>query len=78
MALNRAVALAQVDGAAAGLEAIDDLELDAYHPYHAVRADLLTRLGRDDDARDAYDAAIRLTDNEAEQDSLRHRRELLG
>ena len=78
VALNRAVALAQVDGAAAGLEAIDDLELDAYHPYHAVRADLLTRLGRDDDARDAYDAAIRLTDNEAEQDSLRHRRELLG
>ena len=41
VALNRAVALAQVDGAAAGLEAIDDLELEAYHPYHAVRADLL-------------------------------------
>jgi RNA polymerase sigma-70 factor (ECF subfamily) len=78
VALNRAFALAQVDGAEAGLEAIDDLELDAYHPYHAVRADLLTRLGRDNDARDAYDAAIRLTDNEAEQDSLRHRRELLG
>ena len=78
VALNRAVALAQVDGAEAGLEAIDDLELEAYHPYHAVRADLLTRLGREDDARDAYDAAIRLTDNEAERDSLRHRRELLG
>ena len=41
VALNRAVAVAQVDGPEAGLEAIDDLELEEYHPYHAVRADLL-------------------------------------
>ena len=78
VALNRAVALAQLEGPAAGLEAIGDLGLDAYHPYHAVRADLLGRLGREDEARDAYETAIALTDNEAEQDSLRHQRDRLG
>ena len=75
VALNRAVAVAEVEGPAAGLEAIEELELDGYHLYHAVRADLLGRLGRDDEARGAYDAAIRLTDNEAEQLTLRRQRD---
>ena len=78
VALNRAVALAQVAGPAAGLEAIEDLELEAYHPYHSVRADLLGRLGREDEARDVYETAIALTDNEAERDSLRRQRERLA
>ena len=78
VALNRAVALAQLEGPVAGLEAIDDLELEAYHPYHAVRADLLGRLGREDEARDAYETAMALTDNEAERDSLRDQRERIG
>ena len=72
--LNRAVALAEVTGPEAGLEAIETLGLDDYYAYHAVRAELLGRLGRDDEARDAYDAAIELTDNEAERDALRRRR----
>jgi RNA polymerase sigma-70 factor (ECF subfamily) len=74
VALNRAVAVAQVDGAQVGLDAIEALPLDDYYPYHAARADLLAQLGRDDEARDAYDAAVRLTDNEAERASLRQQR----
>ena len=47
MALNRAVAVAEVDGPEAALALVDGLDLDGYHLFHAVRADLLRRLGRD-------------------------------
>jgi RNA polymerase sigma-70 factor (ECF subfamily) len=67
VALNRAVALAEVDGPAAGLAAIEDLDLRSYHLFHATRADLLRRLGRTDDALAAYTAARELTANPTEQ-----------
>ena len=70
VALNRAVALAEVDGSAAGLAALDQLRspaLDSYYLFHAARADLLRRLGRDDEAAAAYDIARSLTANPAEQ-----------
>jgi len=67
VALNRAVALAEVEGPGAGLAATDDLPLLGYYLYHAVRADLLSRAGRRSEAAAAYDAARALTDNEAER-----------
>ncbi|MCA0294988.1 MAG: RNA polymerase sigma factor [Actinobacteria bacterium] len=78
--LNRAVALAEVAGPAV---ALDDLAtvaepLAGYHLLHAVRADLLRRLGRADEARDADRTALQLTTNEAEQRLLRHRLALEG
>ena len=78
VALNRAVAIAQLDGPRAGLAAMDGLQLDEYYAYHAARADLLARIGSADEAREAYEAAIRLTDNDAEQRHLRGRRDGLG
>jgi RNA polymerase sigma-70 factor (ECF subfamily) len=75
--LSRAVAVAERDGAAAGLALVDGLAsaLEDYHGYHAVRADLLRRLGRTAAAREAYDAAIALAGNSAELAYLRRRRE---
>ena len=67
VALNRAVALAEVEGPGAGLAATDDLPLQGYYLYHAVRADLLSRVGRRSEAAAAYDAARALTDNESER-----------
>ncbi|GAA4360004.1 RNA polymerase sigma factor [Angustibacter luteus] len=67
VALNRAVAVAEVQGPAAGLALVDDVELPQYYLWHAVRADLLRRLGRDGEARAAYLAASDLTDNDAER-----------
>jgi RNA polymerase sigma-70 factor (ECF subfamily) len=70
VALNRAVALAEVRGPAAGLAAVDDLRspaLDGYYLFHAARADLLRRLGRDGEAAAAYDVARSLTANPVEQ-----------
>jgi RNA polymerase sigma-70 factor (ECF subfamily) len=72
VALNRAVALAEVRGPAAGLAAVDELRtsgggLDGYYLFHAARADLLRRLGRDEEAAAAYDAARALTANPVEQ-----------
>ena len=67
VALNRAVALAEVEGPAAGLAAVDGLPLESYYLFHAVRADLLRRLGRLPEAAAAYDAALARTDNEAER-----------
>jgi RNA polymerase sigma-70 factor, ECF subfamily len=70
VALNRAVALAEVRGPAAGLAAVDDLRshaMDRYYLFHAARADLLRRLGRDQEAAAAYDAARSLTANPVEQ-----------
>ena len=78
VALNRAVAVAEVDGPAAGLALVDELDLDGYHVLHAIRADLLRRLGRDDEARAAYDAALERTENAAERAFLQHRRDALG
>ena len=77
VALNRAIALAEVAGPAAALAAVDALDLEGYHLFHAVRADLLARLGRQGEARAAYDAAIPRTDNRAERDLLALRRDLL-
>ncbi|TCC58895.1 RNA polymerase sigma factor [Kribbella pittospori] len=73
VALNRAVAVAEVEGPAAALALIDDLDLSSYYLFHAIRADVLTRLNRSDEARLAYEAALELTSNEAEQAFLRSR-----
>ena len=77
VALNRAVAVAEVEGAAAALATIETLDLGDYYLYHAVRADLLRRLGRDAEARLAYNAAIMLTANSAERGFLERAREAL-
>jgi len=77
-ALNRAVALAEVQGHAAALEVLEGLKLDSYHLFHAIRADLLRHLGRNADAALAYDAAIALTANAAEQAFLQRRRRELS
>ncbi len=66
IALNRAVAVAEVHGPALALAAIEDLELPSYLPYHVTRADLLGRLGRADQASAAYRIALRLATNSAE------------
>ena len=75
VALNRAVALAELRGPQEALALVDALELDRYHLFHAVRADLLRRLGREDEARAAYEAAIARTDNAAEREFLGSRLE---
>jgi RNA polymerase sigma-70 factor, ECF subfamily len=76
--LHRAVAVAEVSGPGAALELIDGLDLDGYHLYHAIRADLLRRLGRNAEAAPAYEAAIARTGNEAERDFLRRSLEALA
>ncbi len=68
--LNRAVAIAEVDGPGAGLAAMSRLDLDGYHAFHAARADLLRRLGRAREARAAYERAIDLAGNAAERTYL--------
>ncbi|MCW2774036.1 MAG: polymerase, sigma subunit, family [Nocardioides sp.] len=78
VALNRAVAVAELDGAEVALAEVDRLPLTTYHAWHATRANLLRRLGRSSDARAAYDAAIEATDNEAERAYLTRRRDQLG
>jgi RNA polymerase sigma-70 factor, ECF subfamily len=78
VALHRAVAVAEVSGPAAGLALIDGLELSRHHLFHAVRADLLRRLGRRAEAEAAYDAAITLAGNDADRTFLRRRRESLS
>ncbi|MFL5845499.1 MAG: RNA polymerase sigma factor [Solirubrobacteraceae bacterium] len=65
--LNRAVAVAEAEGPAAGLAIADGLALDGYRFLHATRADLLARLGRGDEARAAYDRALALTEDAAER-----------
>jgi RNA polymerase sigma-70 factor, ECF subfamily len=77
VALNRCVAVAELRGPSEALAMVDQLDLDGYHLFHSTRADLLRRLGRRDDARAAYDAAIARTANRAEQSFLRHRRDSL-
>jgi RNA polymerase sigma-70 factor (ECF subfamily) len=79
VALNRAVAVAEVDGPGAALALVDGLDdLGGYYLFHAIRADLLRRLGRAAEAAVAYDAAIALVGNAAEREFLRRRREALG
>ncbi|WP_118082946.1 RNA polymerase sigma factor [Streptomyces sp. CC0208] len=77
VALNRAVAVAETEGPARALALVDALDLDGYHVLHAVRADLLRRLGRDTEAADAYAKAAELTENPAERTYLEHRRRSL-
>jgi RNA polymerase sigma-70 factor, ECF subfamily len=76
--LNRAVALAELDGPQVALAEIDELHLESYHAFHATRAHLLRQLGRRDEARTAYDRAIALTGNSAETRYLLRRRDELS
>ena len=78
VALNRAVAVAEVAGPAAGLALVDALGLGTYRLFHAIRADLLRRLGRGSEASAAYEAAIELTQNAAERSFLSRRRQSLN
>jgi RNA polymerase sigma-70 factor (ECF subfamily) len=78
VALNRAIAVAELDGPEVALALVERLHLDGYHPFHATRADLLRRLGRSDDARAAYTRAIDLTGNRGEVAYLTRRRAELG
>jgi RNA polymerase sigma-70 factor (ECF subfamily) len=71
--LNRAIAVAEVEGAAEGLVLVDRLELDGYQYFHSTRADLLRRLGRADEARTAYQRALELAATEPERLFLRRR-----
>ena len=77
-ALNRAVAVAEVDGPHSALALVDALDLKGFHLFHAIRADLLRRLGRDTEAAQAYDEAAARTQNAAERDFLERRRRSLG
>jgi RNA polymerase sigma-70 factor (ECF subfamily) len=74
VALNRAVALAEVEGPAAAFAVVDGLDLDNYHLFHATRAELLARLGRNDEAARAFERARSLTNNAAERAHLDARR----
>jgi RNA polymerase sigma-70 factor (ECF subfamily) len=80
IALNRAIAVAELDGPEVALAAVDRLEdkLAGYHAYHATRADLLRRLGCSQKSRAAYDKAIELAGNTAETAYLTRRRDQLG
>jgi RNA polymerase sigma-70 factor, ECF subfamily len=73
--LNHAVAIAMADGPAAGLPFVERLavELDGYHLFHATRADLLRRLGRDEEAGSAYRRALELATNQQERAFLERR-----
>jgi RNA polymerase sigma-70 factor (ECF subfamily) len=74
VALNRAVAVAEVHGPHAALTLVEALALDGYHLFHAIRADLLRRLGRLTEAAAAYDLAVARTDNAAERAFLQKQR----
>lgn len=75
--LNRAVAVAELDGPEVALAIVDRLDLDHYHPWHVARAELLRRLGSADEARAAYLMALSLSDNSAERSHLLDRVESL-
>ncbi|WP_328390592.1 RNA polymerase sigma factor [Streptomyces sp. NBC_00400] len=77
VALHRAVAVAEVEGPEQALALVGSLQLDRYYLFHAVRADLLRRLGRDAEAALAYEEAIARTENAAERDFLRRSRQAL-
>jgi RNA polymerase sigma-70 factor (ECF subfamily) len=71
--LNRAIAVAEAEGAEAGLALVDRLDLDRYQYYHSTRAELLRRLGRSDEARTEYERALELADSEPERRFLQRR-----
>ena len=71
VALNRAVAVGELEGPAAALALVDELDLDNYHASHATRADLLRRLGRESEAAAAYERASAMTPTGAEREFLR-------
>jgi RNA polymerase sigma-70 factor (ECF subfamily) len=73
VAVHRAVAVAEVEGAEPALKLLEGLAADDYHLFHAVRADLLRRLGREPEAAEAYAAAIERAGNEVERDFLRRK-----
>jgi RNA polymerase sigma-70 factor, ECF subfamily len=73
VALNRAVAMAEVEGPGAALALVEGLNLDDYYLFHAIRADLLRRMGRTAEAAAAYEAAIARAENVAERAYLQHR-----
>jgi RNA polymerase sigma-70 factor (ECF subfamily) len=75
--LNRAVALAEVRGASDALAAVETLDLRDYYLFHAVRAELLSRVSRNEDARSAFDAALALTTNPAERTFMERARNAL-
>ena len=77
VALNRAVAVAEVEGPDAALTLVDGLDLGGFYLFHAIRADLLRRLGRNDEAALAYDEAITRTENATEREFLQRRRQAL-
>jgi RNA polymerase sigma-70 factor, ECF subfamily len=74
VAMNRAIAVAEVSGPLAALELLEELDLGGYQPFHATRAELLRRAGRREDADAAYERALELTHNEPERRFLRARR----
>ncbi|TQJ85888.1 RNA polymerase ECF family sigma subunit [Streptomyces sp. SLBN-31] len=74
VALNRAVAIAETEGPSRALDLVDALDLDSYHVFHAVRADLLRRLGRETEAARAYEAAVERAESPAERAFLEGRR----
>jgi RNA polymerase sigma-70 factor, ECF subfamily len=76
--LNRAIAVAELDGPEVALAEVDGLPLEGYHAFHATRADLLRRLGRSEESRAAYDRAIALAGNTAETAYLIRRRDQLA
>jgi RNA polymerase sigma-70 factor (ECF subfamily) len=78
IALHRAVAIAEVRGPSAALDLLDELNLEGYQPYHAIRADLLRRVGRLVEATDAYRTAIELSENVAERRFLQQRIQTLS
>ena len=73
--LNRAAAIAEAGEVERALELIEGLDLDRYHPFHAARAELLRRLERPDDARQAYGRALELVHSDAERGFLEGRRD---
>jgi RNA polymerase sigma-70 factor, ECF subfamily len=70
VALNRAIAIGEVDGPAAALALVDELDLEGYQPFHATRADLLQRLGRERRAASEYERAAALAPTDAEREFL--------
>jgi RNA polymerase sigma-70 factor (ECF subfamily) len=78
VALNRAVAVAEVEGADAALALVDGLDLGGYYLFHAIRAELLRRLGRTAEAALAYEAALAHSENVVERDFLERSRQALG
>ncbi|HEU0249632.1 MAG TPA: RNA polymerase sigma factor [Solirubrobacteraceae bacterium] len=73
VALNRAVAVAEVQGPDTALALVEDLDLDGYYLFHAIRADLFERLGRGADAAAAYEAALAHAENASERELLQHK-----